>query len=145
MYQHVLLPTDGSELSARAARDGVRLARSLGAQLTVLHTTPAAYPFELYEHGAAEHALEFEEFWKEKAAWALEPIEQMARDAGVVCSAVHRVAQNPSDVIIKISADHGCDVIFMASHGRRGISALLIGSETVKVLTHSKIPVIVWR
>ena len=145
MYEHVLLPTDGSELSERAARDGVRFARSLGAQLTVLHTTPVAYPFELYAHAAAERAVEFDAFWKEKAARALEPIEQMARNAGVLCSVVHRVAESASDVIISVAAEHGCDLIFMASHGRRGVSALLIGSETNKVLTHSKIPVVVWR
>jgi nucleotide-binding universal stress UspA family protein len=153
MYQHVLLPTDGSELSERAAGDGVRFAKSIGAQLTVLHTTPLFYPSELLAHKAparanyeyAASAREHEEFWKEKAAQALEPIEQMARKAGVVCSAVHRVADSPWEVITSVAAEHGCDLIFMASHGRRGVSALLIGSETNKVLTHTKIPVLVWR
>lgn len=145
MYQHVLLPTDGSELSERAARDGVRFAKSLGAQLTVLHTTPLFHSFELQAPSAAERALEYEEFWKKKAARALEPIERMAREASVVCGTVHRVAENPWEVIISLAAERGCDLIFMASHGRRGVTALLIGSETNKVLTHTKIPVIVWR
>ena len=76
---------------------------------------------------------------------ALEPIELMAREAGVVCSIVHRVSDSPWEVIISVATERGCDVIFMASHGRRGVSALLIGSETNKVLTHTKIPVTVWR
>ena len=145
MYQHVLLPTDGSELSERAARDGVRLAKSLGARLTVLHTTPLSYPFDMVEHAAAERASEYEEFWKKKAAHALEPIEQMAREASVVCSAVHRVAESPWEIIIKVAAERDCDLIFMASHGRGSVTALLIGSETNKVVTHTKIPVLVWR
>ena len=145
MYKHVLLPTDGSELSERAARDGVRLAKSLGAQLTVLHTTPSFYPFETYTHAAAERAAEYEAVWRKKAARALEPIEQMAREAGVICSAVHRVAESPSEIIISVAAERDCDLIFMASHGRRSVTALLIGSETNKVLTHTKIPVLAWR
>ena len=145
MYQHVLLPTDGSALSERAARDGVRFAKSLGAQLTVLHITPVTYPFELHEFSAADRAVEFKEFWKKKAARALEPLERMAHEAGVACTAVHRVAESPSEVIISVTAERGCDVVFMASHGRRGVSALLVGSETNKVLTHSSIPVVVWR
>ena len=145
MYQHLLLPTDGSELSERAARDGIRFAKSLGAQLTVLHITPVYYPFELHMHAAAERALEYEEFWKKKAARALEPIERMAREAGVVCSTVHRVAEGPSEVIVSVAAERGCDLIFMASHGRRSVTALLIGSETHKVVTHTTIPVLVWR
>ena len=145
MYQHVLLPTDGSALSERAARDGVRFAKSLGAQLTVLHITPVAYPFEFYEYSAADRTVEFEEFWKKRAARALDPLERMAHDAGVACTAVHRVADSASEVIINVTAERGCDVVFMASHGRRGVSALLIGSETNKVLTHSSIPIIVWR
>jgi len=153
MYQHVLLPTDGSELSEQAARDGVRYAKSLGAQLTALHTTPLYYPPVLPTHTASAHAgheyavraHEYEEQSKESATRALEPIGQMAREAGVVYGAVHRVADSPWQAIIEVAAERGCDLIFMASHGRRGVSALLIGSETNKVLTHTKIPVLVWR
>ena len=107
MYKHILLPTDGSELSERAE--------------------------------------EHEKQSKEDAQRVLDVIKQMARDADVACTAVHRVSERPWEEIINVAAKHGCDVIFMASHGRRGVSALLIGSETNKVLTHSKIPVLVWR
>ena len=153
MYKQILLPTDGSELSERAAQDGVRCAKSLGAQLTVLHITPLYYPPELPAHTASAHAgreyavraREYEEQSKESATRALEPIGRMAREAGVVYGAVHRVADSPWQAIIDVAAERGCDLIFMASHGRRGVSALLIGSETSKVLTHTKIPVLVWR
>ncbi len=149
MYQHILLPSDGSELSERAARDGVRFAKSLGAQLTVLHTTPLFYPSQLPAPATgdeyAAHAREYEESAEKNAAQALDPIERMAREAGVVCTAMHRVTDSPWEVIINVAEERGCDLIFMASHGRRGVSALLIGSETNKVLTHSKIPVLVWR
>ena len=153
MFKHVLLPTDGSELSERAARDGVSFAKSISAQLTVLHVTPLFYPSELQAYAAPAlaarvydtSAREHEEFWKENAARALKPIERMAREAGVACATVHRVADSPWEVIISVATERGCDVIFMASHGRRGVSALLIGSETNKVLTHTKIPVVVWR
>lgn len=153
MFKHVLLPTDGSALSEQAARDGVRFANSISAQLTGLHITPLFYPSELQAYAApanaareyAARAREHEEFSKENAARALHPIEQMALEACVVCSTVHRVSDSPWEVIINVAAERGCDVIFMASHGRRGVSALLIGSETNKVLTHTRIPVIVWR
>ncbi len=145
MYKHILFPTDGSELSERAARDGIRFAKSIGAQLTALHTTPLFYPTEFQTRNAPERAEEHEKQSKEDARRVLDVIKQMARDADVGCTAVHRVSERPWEEIINVAAEHGCDVIFMASHGRRGVSALLIGSETNKVLTHSKIPVLVWR
>lgn len=145
MYKHILLPTDGSELSERAARDGVHFAKSIGAQLTALHTTPLFYPTEFQTSNAPEHAEQHEKQSKKDAQRALNVIEQMARDADVACTAVHRMSERPWEEIINLAAAQGCDVIFMASHGRRGVSALLIGSETNKVLTHSKIPVLVWR
>jgi nucleotide-binding universal stress UspA family protein len=93
----------------------------------------------------ADLAREYEQQSKDNAAHALKPIERMARDANVVFGAVHLVSDSPWQAIINMAAERGCDLIFMASHGRRGVSALLIGSETNKVLTHTKIPVLVWR
>ena len=75
----------------------------------------------------------------------LAAVEQAAREAGVACNALHRASDSPWEEVIKIAAEQGCDLIVMASHGRRGVSALLLGSETTKVLTHSKIPVLVCR
>ena len=145
MYKHILLSADGSELSERAARDGVRFAKSINARLTALHTTPVFYPTETGAHAAYEHALEHERLSNHNAQQVLDAIERMARDADVAFDAVHRVSDSPWEVIINVAEERGCDLIFMASHGRRGISALLMGSETNKVLTHSKIPALIWR
>ena len=145
MYKHILLPTDGSELSERAAQAGVRLAKSIGAQITAVHATPLFYPSELHARTAPQDALEHEKLSKDNARRALDAIERIARDADVAFTAVHRASERPWEVIIDVAHERGCDLIFMASHGRRGISALLIGSETNKVLTHSKLPVLVSR
>lgn len=145
MYKHILIPTDGSELSERAAGDGVRLAKSINAQITALHTTPVFYAPELSGHAVYDRILEHKELSNEKAQQALSAVERIARDTDVAFTAVHRVSDDPWEVIVSVAEERGCDLIFMASHGRRGISALLIGSETTKVLTHSKIPLLVWR
>jgi len=145
MYKHILLPTDGSELSERAVREGIRFAKFIGARLTALHTTPQFYPTQLPAHTIVERAREHEERSKEHAKRALDAVEQAAREAGVACTALHRVSDSPWDEIIKVATERSCDLVFMASHGRRGVSALLLGSETNKVLTHSKIPVLVCR
>jgi nucleotide-binding universal stress UspA family protein len=145
MYKHVLLPTDGSELSARAVRDGVTFAREIGARLTALHVTPPFHPTEMTPSVYAAHAQEHEAKAKESAQRALGAVADAARAAGVPCTTVHRENQVPYEAIIALATEAGCDLIFMASHGRRGVAALLLGSETIKVLTHSKIPVLVTR
>ena len=145
MYKHILLPTDGSELSAKALRDGLQLAKEIGARVTALHVTPPFYPTEVTPSTLAAHSHEHDERSKESARRALSAAEEAARAAGVACTAVHRVGDGPFEEIIKVADESGCDLIFMASHGRRGVAAMLLGSETNKVLTHSKIPVLVTR
>ena len=145
MYQHILLPTDGSELSTQAVRAGIRLAKSLGARVTALHTTPQFYPSKMLASEIIERAREYENQKKEEAARALGAVEEAAREAKVGCNALERASDNPWEEIIKVATEQGCDLICMASHGRHGISAVLLGSETTKVLTHSKIPVLVYR
>jgi len=145
MYKHILLPTDGSELSERAAREGVRFAKSINARITALHTTPVFNAPELSGHAVYDRILEHKELSNQKAQEALSAVERIARDADVAFTAVHRVSDNPWEVIISVAQEQGCDLIFMASHGRRGINALLMGSETNKVLIHSKAPVLVCR
>jgi len=146
MYHHILLPTDGSALSERAVEEGIRFAKLIGASLTALHTTPQFYPSQIAGHAVIQNAVrEHEERSKESARHALDAVERAAREAAVTCTVLHRVSDSPWDEIIKVAAERGCDLIFMASHGRRGVSALLLGSETNKVLTHSKIPVLVTR
>lgn len=145
MYQHILLPTDGSELSTQAVRAGIRLAKSLGARVTALHTTPQFYPSQMIAREIIERASEYEAQIKKEAARTLGAVEEATREAGVACNALHRTSDTPWEEIIKVAAEQGCDLIVMASHGRHGISALVLGSETTKVLTHSKIPVLVCR
>jgi nucleotide-binding universal stress UspA family protein len=145
MYKHLLLPTDGSDLSRHAAEDGVRFARAIGAQVTALHATPVFRPTELHAHAVMREAREDEERSRRLAQKALEPVAQAARAAGVTCTLVHRVTDRPWEAILQVAAEHGCDVIFMASHGWSGIRALILGSETSRVLTHAKIPVLVRR
>jgi nucleotide-binding universal stress UspA family protein len=145
MYKHLLLPTDASELSGRAVREGTRLAKSIGARVTALHVTPPFYPAGLNPGAFAAQAEEHARHSKESARAALDPAERAAREAGVQCAVLHRESDSPWDEIIKVATDAGCDLIFMASHGRRGVAALVLGSETHKVLTHTKIPVLVTR
>ena len=145
MYKHVLLPTDGSELSAKAVRDGIQLAKEIGARVTVVHVTPPFYPSEMSPSALTAHAQEHEAKSRESAQRALGVAEEAARTAGVPCATLHRVSDGPFEEIIQVASECGCDLIFMASHGRRGVKALLLGSETNKVLTHSTIPVLVTR
>jgi nucleotide-binding universal stress UspA family protein len=145
MYQHILLPTDGSELSTQAVREGIRFAKSLGARVTALHTTPQFYPSQMITQEIIARAGEYEAQVKEEAERVLGAVEEAAREAGVACNALHRASDSPWEEIIKVATEQGCDLIVMASHGRHGVSALLLGSETTKVLTHSKIPVLVCR
>ena len=145
MYKHILLPTDGSELSAMAVRAGVEFAKEIGARVTALHVTPPFHPTEMTPSAYTAHVQEHDAKTKESAQRALGAVTDTARAAGVPCATVHRVSHSPYEAIIAVAAEAGCDLIFMASHGRRGVAALLLGSETNKVLTHSKIPVLVTR
>ena len=145
MFKHILLPTDGSDLSTRAVRAGINLAKSVAARVTVVHATTPFDASQMLTQQMKELARELEERAKSDAARALEPAKDAAREAGVACDVLHQVSDSPSEEIIKVATEQGCDLILMASHGRRGISALLLGSETAKVLTHSKVPVLVWR
>ena len=125
MFKHILIPTDGSPRSARAIKAGLRLARETGARITGYH---AADPVD-----------------RETARKHLAPLERAARAAGVPFDTVMDNPPTPYEGIVRLARRLKCDAIVMASHGRRGISALLLGSETSKVLAHSKIPVLVCR
>ncbi len=143
MFKHVLIPTDGSKLSAKAIEYGVALARAVEAKITGLTVTT---PFHILamEPGMAEETPE--EFKKHTIAHAAQFLEQIKSAAsGLDCSVVHVEHEHPYQAIINTAKARGCDLIAMASHGRRGLSALVLGSETTKVLTHSTIPVLVFR
>jgi len=145
MYQHILLPTDGSELSKLAIYHGVALAKALGAKVTAITVTP---PFDAFSSRPITLADTIERYRQDMAALAdqnLDVAKKIAGVAGIPCDVVHVAHEHPYRAIIDTAQDRGCDAILMASHGRRGMSAVVLGSETLKVLTHSTIPVIVCR
>jgi len=145
MFKHILLPTDGSELSAAAIQQGIRFAKSIGAKVTGLSVMPLQHPF-FYETEIPMDALaQAANRCKKLGETYLAAIEKEAKEAGVACSLVYEENDSPYEAIIRVVEQNGCDLIMMASHGRRGVGALLLGSETQKVLTHSKIPVLVYR
>ena len=145
MYNHILIPTDGSELSTMALQEGVALAKALGARVTAITVTT---PFHVFTTNPSMVTDTPEQYRKHTAAVAgqyLDVAKNIAAAAGVSCDLVHVEHEQPYQAIIDTAQNRGCDAIHMASHGRRGISAILLGSETLKVLTHSAIPVIVCR
>ena len=145
MFKHILLPTDGSPLSQAAAQKGIRFAKEISAKVTGLCVAPEGH-YAIYEGeipgGFQDKALA--EF-KAQAKIQLAGIVKAAEEAGVSCDTVLETSDQPYESIIKVAEQKGCDLIMMASHGRRGVGALVLGSETQKVLTHSKVPVLVYR
>ena len=145
MFRHILIPTDGSDLSRKAVTYGVQLAKESGARVTALTLTE---PYRVASMDAVLVSVGEDEYEEESARiseQALEQVSLAADAAGVKCDCVREVHDQPYRAIIDVAHAKGCDLIVMASHGRRGVSALLLGSETVKVLTHSTIPVLVYR
>lgn len=145
MYQRILLPTDGSEASRRAIRAGVELARAVGAEVVGLHVTE---PFHVVtaDSGMLEDTPEqYAAVCKAEARRMLDVIGEAAREAGVPCRLEQASSDAPHDAIVETARRLGCDLIVMASHGRKGLRGLLLGSETQKVLVHSAVPVLVHR
>ena len=145
MYQHILIPTDGSERSARAIAQGIALAALLNARVTALMATPPIPPIVLEGLAAPVHNEALEQNAKDYAAQSLAVAAKAAAAAAVHCETTHLEHDRPWEAIIQTAERKGCDLIVMASHGRAGVSAVVLGSETNKVLTHSKVPVLVCR
>lgn len=147
MYKHLLVPSDGSDLSNNAVGRAIAFAREGAARITVLHVMPEYIPPAFAEFPAAGQAsfTEFTKATEESARIVLDAAARSATEAGVECETVSLRHTQPWRAIIDTARERGCDLIFMASHGRRGLSALVLGSETNKVLTHSTIPVLVFR
>ena len=148
MYKHILVPTDGTKLSARAIRAAVALAKTCGAKITGVYVIPPYVP-PVYSEGMLYVAdigpQRHKELMAKAAKKALEALGAEARRSAVACATAAPLAEQPWQGILKTARGKRCDLIVMASHGRRGIAGLLLGSETTKVLTHSKIPVLVCR
>jgi nucleotide-binding universal stress UspA family protein len=145
MYKHILIPTDGSELSNRAVRQGIDLARTIGARVTVVNVSPTFHTLSADPFMATSTPEQFRRECQAEAERFLAAAAAAASTAGVVCETVHLEDNRPYQAIIDTATKKDCDLIFMASHGRKGVAALVLGSETNKVLTHSKIPVLVCR
>ena len=144
MHRHILIPTDGSALSQAAVEYGIALAKSVGAKVTLL-TVSAPFHTIAVEQVVTDTP---EQYTKQVAALAknyLDAAKEVALAAGMSCETMHVEHDYPYLAIIETAAKKSCDLIVMASHGRRGISAVMLGSETSKVLTHSGIPVLVVR
>ena len=145
MYNHILIPTDGSALSGEAVTYGVRLAKAVGAKVSLLTATEPFHLFSLEVDQLEDTPDEYQRHTGERAARILASGAAIAAGEGVVPDKIHVKADHPYQAIIAAAEDKGCDLIVMASHGRRGVSALVLGSETMKVLTHSSVPVLVYR
>ena len=145
MFKHILLPTDGSNLSQAVIQKGVQLAKSIKAKITGISVVPEE-KYYLYQTGISmQEKDERAKHQKLQANRNLAVLEKAAKEAGVPCETLCEIGDHPYETIIRVAEKRGCDLIFMASHGRRGLKGLLLGSETQKVLTHSKIPVLVHR
>lgn len=148
MYKHILVATDGSKLSVKAVRTAVQLAKALGAKVTAVYVVAPFVP-PMYSEAVAYAPpitpQKYRELAAREAKKALAAAEIEAQTAGVPCGTQMTTHEHPWHGIVRMAQARKCDVIVMASHGRRGLSGLLLGSETNKVLTHSKIPVLVCR
>jgi nucleotide-binding universal stress UspA family protein len=145
MYRNILIPTDGSELAGKAVAHGIALAKRIGARTTVLTVLPPYHIFTTDAQMLEDTPAQYKAHMQAHAEKTLSSVTQAAQAAEVACEMVHVEHEHPYRAIIDTAGSKGCDLIVMASHGRHGISALVLGSETVKVLTHSKIPVLVHR
>ena len=147
MFKQILVATDGSKLSQKAIRAAVKLARATGAGITgafvIEPYTPPQGEAAIYVAGIS--AARYKSVTKRESRKALAAVEVEAGLAGVPCRSIALTAYTPWEGIIRSAKRGSCDLIVMASHGRRGLAGLLLGSETSKVLTHSKIPVLVCR
>jgi nucleotide-binding universal stress UspA family protein len=145
MFKHILIPTDGTDLSRKAVIYGVQLAKTVGARVTAISVSEPYHVASMDAVLVAETPDEHEAQTARVAERALEQVRMAAEAASVSAETLRKVHDQPYCAIIDCANACGCDLIVMASHGRRGVAALLVGSETTKVLTHSTIPVLVYR
>jgi nucleotide-binding universal stress UspA family protein len=147
MYQKILIATDGSALSKKAVTSGLALAALTGASIVALKVVPR-YPVSYFEGGMsipADNVAQVEKQWADAAMAVAEKVKDAAGAEGIKAKAVTVSSDFTAEAIINAAKKHKCDLIVMASHGRRGMKRLLMGSETMHVLTHSHIPVLVLR
>ena len=144
MYRHILIPTDGSELAERAVTHGLSLAKFVGAKVTAIIAQESVGTWLSFaESGTVEAFVKYTEQIKKHGVSVLDRAANAAKQTGVPCDTIQAEDVQPYEAIIAAATDRGCDLIVMASHGRSGLSAVVLGSVTNKVLTHTKVPVLV--
>ena len=147
MYQRILVATDGSDLSSTAVGSAIELAAAIGAEMVALYVVPR-YPVSYFEGGitiSVEDIARTEKQWSDKGQAVVAAVQEQARAQGVTAKAVVAQSDLVAESIMSAATKHGCDLVVMASHGRKGIKRVLLGSETQHVLTHSTVPVLVLR
>ena len=147
MYQRILVATDGSDLSSTAVSSAIELAAAIGAELVALYVVPR-YPVSYFEGGitiSVEDIARTEKQWSDKGQAVVDAVQEQARAKGVTTKAVVAQSDLVAESIMSAATKHECDLVVMASHGRKGIKRVLLGSETQHVLTHSTVPVLVLR
>ena len=145
MFKNILVPTDGSDLATKAVEQGVLFAKEIGAKITALTVTEPFHLVSVRPSQLEYTPIEYKKHAQAHAEKVLGSVSAAAKLAGVGCETLHSEHEHVYQAIIEAAGSRRCDLIVMASHGRRGVSAVVLGSETVKVLTHSKIPVLVYR
>jgi nucleotide-binding universal stress UspA family protein len=145
MFKNLLIAADGSELSDKALKQGLELAKALHARTTIVHVTPPWSTIAAGEIAVMFPPQEYEANMTAAAEGLLGRLGKMAEAAGVACETVHVSDPEPHTAILATAKKHGCDLIVMGSHGRRGIAGILLGSVTTKTLTHGHVPVFVYR
>jgi nucleotide-binding universal stress UspA family protein len=145
MYKHVMIPTDGSELSTKAVEAGLQLAACLGAQVTAMTVSEPFHTLSFRPSQAEYTPAEYRKHTREAAQHILGEVQAKATAASVACDTVWVEHERPYQAIIDTARSRNCDLIAMASHGRHGVAAIVLGSQTVKVLTHCAVPVLVYR
>jgi nucleotide-binding universal stress UspA family protein len=144
MFTHILIATDGSELAGKAVAAGLRLAKQLNAKATAVTASEPWTTMMMGEPAVAFPIAEYEKAAAENAARILAGVGESARKLGIACETLH-VTNFPAEAILETAKAKGCDLIVMASHGRRGLARALLGSQATNVLTHSSVPVLICR
>jgi len=147
MYKRILVTTDGSALSKKAVKSAIGLAAATGAEMVALHVVPR-YPMSYFEGGVSmspQEVSNIEKQWADQGQAMVDAVTEQAAAAGVKSRAAIARSDLVAEAILGAARKHKCDLVVMASHGRKGIKRLLLGSETQHVLTHSTIPVLVLR
>ena len=145
MYKHILIPTDGSSLAMTAVKQGLDFAKAIGAEVTALTVFEPFHLLTLETDMLTDTPEIYHRHAKAEAKATLAKVEALAKARGVACHPIEVESDHPYEAIIATAKKHKCDLIAMASHGRKGIQSVLLGSETQKVLTHSSLPVLVYR